>query len=198
MFDNNFANRTARSNLQPERPYYYVNANLDLSGMVNGDTLYFNRDNSTAYLNDRFYNRFITIDENCIIGDVLIRTEPYIQTFAETANGPLFTIGGAETIETPVVVPYAASSGFGPKIPPQFSGASLRTNQMNTNPNNYFGHTAARFPYGQDNSGNPNTNTKYKFLAITLTNPDQSLGTAIVEFGTIYVTLKVYPKIFTR
>jgi len=187
-------NKTFRTSIPSQPPYYYVSAELDLAGISNGETLYFNLDNSFDYTTNRDYYRYIQITNQSIIGDVIVSTDPVVTTLSETANGPLFTIGGAPSIYSDVDVPYAAPAGFGPKIPPQFSGSSLRTNELNANPVNYFGHTAAGFPYGQDNSGNPDTNKNFKFLAITIRNPDLSLGVPIVESGVVKVIIKVYPK----
>lgn len=184
-----------RTNLAPGKPYSYIRASLDLAGALAGDTLYFNKDNSTAYLTTRDYYRFIQITNESIIDDVIVSTlnDPVVTT-AETANGPLFTIGGAQSTALPVVVPYAAPAGFGPQTPPQFSGAALRTNQLNANPVNYFGHSAAAFPYGEDNNGNPDLNTNYKYLAITVSSPDVATGTVLVTSGTVEITLKLISK----
>lgn len=186
-------NKPFKNNIPPQPPYDYIRAQLDLKGAKNGDTYYFNLDNNLNYLKNPNYTRFIKLTEQNIIGDVVVSTEPFIQIY-ETNNGPLFTIGGALNTNSPVVVPYAAPSGFGPKNPPQFSGESLRTNEMNSNPINYFGHSAAKFPYGEDNSGNPNTNTNYIFLGITIYSSDIPIGKVIIEKGIVNVILKVYLK----
>lgn len=171
-----------------------ITASLDITGAKNGDTFYFNLDDDFDYLYVRDYYRFIQITKETIVGDVIVKTSPPIVPMNQTVNGPIFTIGGAQNINSPVVVPYAAPSSFGPKVPPQFSGAPLKVSELNSSPINYFGHSAAKFPYGQDNNGNPNTQSNYKFLAITITSPDVPVGTILVESGIVYVSLKVYPK----
>lgn len=186
--------KTFRTGLLPQLPYQYITASLDLTGAKNGDTFYFNLDDDFDYLYVRDYYRYIQITKESIIGEVIVRTDPNIITLQETLNGPVFTIGGAENTSSGVTIPYAAPVGFGPKIPPQFSGASMRTFELNANPINYFGHSAAKFPYGQDNSGNPNTQTNYKFLAITISSIDVPVGTPLILSGIVYITLKVYPK----
>lgn len=194
LFDNNFTNRTFRTNLQPERPYYYVTASLDLTGARNGETLYFNADNNLDYLNNRNYAKYHILTQDLIIGDVIVWTDPVIVTNAVTPNGPTFDVGGAESLTTPVVVPYGAPIGFGPKVPPQFSGAPITLSNLNAKTINYFGHSAAKFPYGETNASVPDTNTNYKYLALTIENSDLPPDTLLIESGTIHVRIRVYPK----
>lgn len=187
-------NKTIRSNIPPKLPYKYVTASLDLSGAVNGDTFYFNLDNSLEYRKMREYYRFIRITKESIIGEVDVYVDNPIQTVQETLNGPLFTIGGALNTSSRVVVPYAAPSFWVPLLPPQFNGSSLRTFEINQNPTNYFGHSAAKFPYGEDNNGNPDPIDNYQLLAITVSSIDFPLGTPLIVSGLVRVVLKVYTK----
>ena len=199
---NNQTHKVIRSNLPPQKPYFYVTASLDVSGMYAGDTLYFNSDNSTAYLNDPYYTQFVVINENCIIGDVLVQTDPPVLLRNDvplntTPFAPelLCAIGGAESLTSEVVLPYASPFGFGAQVPPRFAGSPLSLGQLNQNPVNYFGHTAARFPYGVTNDGVPDSRTNLNFLAFTLyANSMYPAGTPLIASGRVYVKLKVYPK----
>lgn len=199
---NNQTHRVYRSNLAPRKPYYYVTASLDVSGMRAGDTLYFNADNDIAYLQDPFYTNFVTLNENCIIGDVLVRTDPPVLLrndlpFSTIPFAPelLCALGGAESLTSEVVLPYAAPFGFGARAPPQFAGSPLSLGQLNQNPVNYFGHTAARFPYGVTNAGVPDTRTNLNYLAFTVyANSVYPIGTPLIASGRVYIKLKVYPK----
>jgi hypothetical protein len=177
--------------------------------MLAGDTLYFNVDNSTAYLEDPFYTGFITIDGNSMIGDVIVRTDPVIRTFDTLPgigylippgielSGLVCAIGGAESLAEPVVLPYSAPTGFGPQSPPKFCGSFMSIGELNQNPINYFGHTAARFPYGVTNSlvSDPRTNLNY--LAFTIyANATFPVGTPAIQSGRLHLKMKVYPKTF--
>lgn len=189
-----------------EKPYVYITASLDLSGMLAGETLYFNQDNSTAYLSDPYYNGFITLDENVLVGDVLIRTSPPIVLFprprvANVSTGNTYIpvtcgIGAAESLGAPVELLYCAPQNWGVQTPPQYNGALFTVEQLNANPISYFGHTAARFPYGVTNTLLPDTRTNLRYLGVTFYSDGVRLpvGTPLVESGTIHVTLKVYPK----
>lgn len=187
-------NKTFKTGLLPSLPYQYITVSLDLTGAKNGDTFYFNLDDDFNYLYMRDYYQYIQITKESIIGEVIVWTDPIVTVLQETANGPVFTIGGAQSTNSPVIVPYAAPSGFGPQVPPMFSGSELRTTELNANPINFFGHSAAKFPYGQDNNGNPDSQTNYRFLAITISSIDVPVGTVLINSGIVYVKLKVYPK----
>lgn len=192
------------SNLPSCPPFYYLEGSLDLSGMRTGDTRYFNVDNSLAYENDPEYTGFLTLKGTCILGDVIVRTEPQLQmpayigaTGIFAAPSVLCMVGGARSPSDPVVLPYSAPFGFGAQTPPKFNGSTLSIGQLNQNPISYFGRTAARFPYGVTNSGTPNTLTDYNYLAITVfANSLYPAGTLMIESGTIHIKLKVYPKTF--
>jgi hypothetical protein len=183
-----------RTNLSPQLPYEYITSSLDLAGAKNGDTFYFNLDEDFDYLTTRDYYRYIQITQNSIIDEVIVWTDPVIVATQITPNGPLFTIGGAQDLQSPVAVPYAATIAFGPKVPPQFSGSPLNVSEINGNPINYFGHSAAKFPYGQTNAGVPDNRTNLRYLAITISSIDAPVGTILIESGVVYVTLKVLSK----
>ncbi len=138
-------NNPFTSGVKPDLPYYYLSVSLDLSGAMAGETLYFNEDNSTEYLKLRDYYKFIQITSDSLIGDVIVSTEPELVCI-DTPNDIYFTIGGAANTRSPVVLPYAAYPGSG-KLPPLFSGSSISSAAMNLHPINYFGHSAAKFPY---------------------------------------------------
>lgn len=193
-----------RSNLPTRQPFFYIEGSLDLSGMRTGETRYFNVDNSLAYETDPAYTGFLTLNGTCILGDVIVRTEPQLQTPAYVGGlgfppspGVLCMIGGARSTSDPVVLPYSAPFGFAAQTPPKFNGSTLSIGQLNQNPISYFGRTAARFPYGVTNNGTPDTLTDYNFLAITVfANSLYPAGTLMIDSGTIHIKLKVYPKTF--
>jgi hypothetical protein len=191
--DNTIFNLPYRSNLAPKNPYRYLTASLDLAGAINGDTLYFNLDNNVDYLTNRDYARYIILTQESIIDEVIAWADPVVVA-QTTPNGPLFNIGGAETLSSAVAVPYAAPIGFGPKIPPQFSGAPVNLASLNAKSINYFGHAAAKFPYGKTNALVVDPRTNLNYLAITVTNPDLPAQTPIVESGMVHVQLRVFPK----
>jgi hypothetical protein len=184
-----------RSNIAPAKPYYYVQASLDLSGARTGDTLYFNLDNSLSYLTKREYTRFIILNENVLLGEVMVRTRPVIELLEPTMESPHFWIGGAADTQSAVMIPWAAPATYGPIPPPGFSGRYLTLNEINANPINPFGHTSAVFPYGIDTNGQPNTRADLRYLSISIlpAQPTASSETVIKQ-GTVEVTVKVYPK----
>jgi len=82
-------NKTYRGSLPPREPYYYIRANLDLSGQsANDKVYYFNRDNSFAYTDARkfaypnpdSYPGYYMIEDNAVIGEVAVYSNPDIQT----------------------------------------------------------------------------------------------------------------------
>lgn len=193
-------NRTIRSNIQPTKPYYYIQSSLDLSGARLGDTLYFNQDNSLAYLTDRDYKRFIILNQNVLLGEVMVRTQPTVELLDPESEAPVFWIGGAPDTQSEVAVPWAAPSDYGPIAPPGFSGRYLSLDEINANPINQYGHTSAIFPYGVNTNGDPDPRTDLRYLAISilpnlsarpLTRP---LPGTIIKQGTVQVTIKIYPK----
>jgi hypothetical protein len=194
MFDNNVFNRTYRSNIAPEKPYRYITASLDLSGALNGETMYFNLDNSFEYIVNRDYKKYIILTQDTIVNEVIVWADPVILSSEVTANGPIFNIGGAETLKTPVVVPYAAPIAFGPKVPPQFSGAPVDIDSLNAKTINYFGHSAAKFPYGVTNNYVPDSRTNLNYLAITISNPDVLPLRRLVDSGIVHVQIRIHPK----
>lgn len=195
------SNKTFRTNLDPTKPYYYIQTSLDLKGTVAGETLYFNEDNSIDYLENPYYNKFWTVDGNSIIGDVFVHTDPKISLASNTYPGDVLQpilcgIGGAASLSDPVELMYLAPAFYGPQIPPRYNGFPLTVGQLNADPISYFGHTAARFPYGVTNDLIPDTRTNLRYLGITFyaDGGDLPAGTPLVESGVVHVTFKVYPK----
>lgn len=99
-------NKTFRGSKLPGEPYYYIRANLDLSGVTLEDeganVFYFNADNSFAYANKSKINGYVNpdtypayhlIDDNNVIGEVSVYSNPDL---AASANlGQLsFSVGG--------------------------------------------------------------------------------------------------------
>lgn len=74
-------NKSYRGSVPAKDPYYYIRAQLDLTGIKANDVhLYFNKDNSFAYLNTAVnaypnpdnYPKYITIDDNSLVGEVTV------------------------------------------------------------------------------------------------------------------------------
>lgn len=212
----NGMNQTFKTGTEPKAPYYYITASLDLSGCTNG-TYYFNEENSLAYANDPNFNKFIVVNENVIISEVMVYTNPAL-VLNEEVKECAFTIGGAANHSTsPVVVPWAAPAGSPPGVPPAFSGESLTADELNAGPVNYFGHEGGHFPYFYNGVAD-DPSSEYRFLAITIDSDLQFAGLneklvarskrrararglrslpsgpVVVDEGRVTVVLKLYPK----
>lgn len=90
-------NKTYRGSLPPREPYYYIRANLDLSGKAaDNKVYYFNRDNSfaytdgskTGYPNPDSYPGYYMIEDNAVIGEVAVYNNPEL-TYSSGAEGEL-------------------------------------------------------------------------------------------------------------
>lgn len=200
-------NRTFKADSSSAAPYYYVRASLDLAGAVDGGVYYFNHDNNFNYASVREYNNYVVIDENSIIGEVVVYSNNDFVA-ADAENAPEFAIGGAAhpSVGGGVQVRWAAPAGSTPGL-----GADLTMNEVNAGSVHLYGHEGGHWPYNQ-----PNANT-YKFLAVEV-NPGQlapqagrdltrsekrkirrigrslPVGNLAVEEGKLTVVLKVYPK----
>ena len=156
-------------------PYYYIVASLDLTGAISGGTYYFNKENNLAYLDRLDYDKFYILDKNAIVDEVSVYAYPEVKATNLNVYGPIFLIGGAEDSFSETVLPYAAPSGYGPILPPGFSGAPLTVAQLNEGSVNIFGHVAAKFPYGVTNFGIPDPRTDLKYLSVSvLPHPQES------------------------
>lgn len=209
-------NQTFKTGTEPKAPYYYITASLDLTGCTNG-TYYFNAENSLSYANDPNFSKFIIVNENVVISEVAVYTNPAL-VLNEEVKECAFTIGGAANHSTsPVVVPWAAPAETPPGVPPAFSGEALTADQLNAGSVNYFGHEGGHFPYFYNGVADDPSHD-YRFLAITIdsdlqfTGLNEKLlarskrrararglrslpsGPVVVEEGRVSVVLKVYPK----
>lgn len=193
--NNHFLNKTFRLHHTSAPVVEYVHVELDLSGMRKGETVFFNRENMRS-VDPRFESNihYLTLDGNSIIGDVLVYAQPDLVSTSFGSSATTLTIGGAVSRSASVELPYAAPAGYGPRTPPQFSGAALTLAQVAARPVNYFGHTAAKFPYGQTNGGVPDARTNLKHVGVTVSHPTASVGAPLIESGTLHVILKVYTK----
>lgn len=107
-------NKVYRSGVKPGSPYYYITGSLDLTGAVEGGTYFFNFDNDFTYASSRDYANFIIVDENMIISEVIVYTDPEIDTVDGTTY---LAIGGADysdPIDNSVKVWWAAPPAYGP------------------------------------------------------------------------------------
>jgi hypothetical protein len=161
-------NRTFRTSISSQAPYYYLNADLDMVDVKVGETYYFNSDNDFIYRTARDYNNFYTLDSSSIVDEVVVYAPVKLKASQETVYGPVLLIGGAQSTSSEVVIPYAAPTGYGPKVPPQFSGFPMRIADINSGSVNIFGHSAAKFPYGVTNYGVPDLRTDLKFLSVSI------------------------------
>ncbi|NDB36254.1 MAG: hypothetical protein EB023_13170, partial [Flavobacteriia bacterium] len=109
-------NKAFKTGQDPEQPYYYVNASLDLSGRASG-TYYFTQDNNYDYAFNRSYNRFVILDNNALISEVSVFANNDLVD-ADPENAALFWIGGAPAPSAmdQVVVPWAAPAGSAPGL----------------------------------------------------------------------------------
>lgn len=197
-------NKAFKSGQEPGKPYYYINASLDLSGRAEG-TYYFNADNNYEYALNRDYNKYHIIDENMIISEIAVfANNDLIEVDGEN---PDFWIGGAPKPSTglQVMVPWAAPSGS-----PSGAGDIMSVSDINSGSVHLYGHEGGNIPYAL---GSQN----YKYLAITI-NPNTSLpaesrsevkakrskkqlyrglpsGDPLILEGKVSVSVKVYPKI---
>ena len=156
-------NRVFRTDAQPVPPYYYISAHLDISGMMKGQTFYFNKDNNLSYLDpkgtdDGGYYKYWMIDSNAVIGDVVVYSNSAI--ISDTlGSGNYFEIGGADSNDGrpvgPVVVNWAGKTGH--------SAHPISVNDINTGSVCYYGHEGGHNALND----NPDQNNK-KVLAISL------------------------------
>lgn len=99
-------NKTFRSGVSPEQPYYYISAYLNLAGLHTGSSqetdpyiFYFNKENNFNYLDRRLYptpedyGKFYTIDENAVIGEVTVYANPSI-IYEGDIDDLKFEVGG--------------------------------------------------------------------------------------------------------
>lgn len=196
-------------------PYYYINAYLDLAGLVLNEaddqvqlphiTLYFNRDNNYKYLDplNDYYGLHI-IESTSVIGDVVVYSNPDL-----VSNKNLrFNVGGAVDTDSPVSVTWGGRTGF--------SAESLNKDDINNGQVCFFGHEGGHLINSSDD---PDSNLR-RYLAVTITElvGDEApvaaqdnesvrsrhrerrqrllrqLQDYAVDSGVLHVTVKVYPK----
>ena len=157
------SNKTFKTSLAPNAPYYYISTHLDLSGVVvpsEGITYYFNKDNNLGYMLTSLtpgigyedYHKFHMIDENAVIGEVVIFSNPDLVEGTVTVGKEIkFRIGGAETTTDPVLAPdtWGGITGFFPGL--------VGVSDVNTGSICYFGHEGGGLAEDK------------KFLAVTIT-----------------------------
>lgn len=216
-FSGNGNNKVFKVSGDPAAPYYYLSGTLNLAGAVENGTYYFNLDNSLEYADNRDYNRYIMVDENALISEVIVFSDEDIVPVDGEEGALDFLIGGADkmnALDPAVVVPWAAPAGSAPVAPPGFVGDYVSWEEVNAGTVNYYGHEGGHFPYFNNGTG-PDLSKRYKYLAVTV-KKDRSLpepehlgkglrqkkrvyrglpdGDAVVAEGKISVILKIYPK----
>jgi hypothetical protein len=156
------SNKTFKTGLAPGAPYYYISAHLDLSGIIvpqGGITYYFNKDNNLGYMLTPLtpgigyeeYRKFHMIDENAVIGEVVLYSNPDLIQGNVTPGFQLaFKVGGAESTvdEVNVLDVWGGPTGFTPE--------KVNVADVNTGSVCYFGHDGGGV--AQDK----------KFLAVTI------------------------------
>jgi hypothetical protein len=169
-------NKVFKTGINPAKPYYYITASLDLSNAVYNGTYYFNYDNDYQYANNRDYSRFISVDDNMILSEVVVYTDPDMVEY-DAERGVYFSIGGAESVDgkpkNAVKVYWAAPSDIGvnnPPSEPHYNGYPLTIDELNDGAVNYYGHEGGHFPYFLNNEGTADTSVKYRYLAVTITD----------------------------
>lgn len=139
-------NITFRTSIAPGKPYYYINAYLDLTGLEVGQApnnyiYYFNAENNFNYLSSSLhpegpdaYPGFYPIDDNAVIGEVVVYTYPNPE-YSYNGGDPsdlTFEIGGAyipsvaETSLNPIDV-WAGPTG---NVPGGISGTEIVSSQI--------------------------------------------------------------------
>lgn len=95
-------NKTYRSTLPPADPYFYITANLDLTGLEVGQVedlnylYYFNKENNFNYLKDPSnYGGYYMLDDNMVIGEVTVYCNPEVQYEFGNLSNLRFEVGGA-------------------------------------------------------------------------------------------------------
>ena len=170
----NGLNKAFKTGTEPKAPYYYLTGSLDLSGCPLG-TYYFNLDNDFSYANDPVYRRFISVDENVVLSEVTVYSNPPLVVEGEVDL--MVRIGGAaNTTTSPVVVNWAAPAGNAPVLPPGYSAGPLTIEQVNSGSVNYYGHEGGHFPYYTDDSSAEDLSDGYRFLAISIEEDDRSVA----------------------
>lgn len=179
-------NKTYRGSLPPREPYYYIRANLDLSGQsANDKVYYFNRDNSFAYADARkfaypnpdSYPGYYMIEDNAVIGEVAVYSNPdLVQSDAEGQWE--YEVGGL----------YRPSSGSASIDvwggPTGNSAGSLSADQIAEGQTCYYGSEPLDPDYDAEDGSR-------RFLGLKISGG--SSGDKIVS-GNLFVVLKVYPK----
>lgn len=141
------SNKTFKTGLAPGAPYYYISAHLDLSGAIVPEegslTYYFNKDNNLGYLITPLtaglgyeqYHKFHMIDENAVIGEVVLYSNPDLVAGTVPAGYQVvFRVGGALDTVSDVL----ASDTWGG--PTGFSAGLVNSDDINTGSVCYFGH----------------------------------------------------------
>lgn len=208
------SNKVFKNALLPSPPYYYVNAYLDLAGLVLEEnelfndapniTLYFNRDNNYNYLDPKNdYHGFHVIESTSVIGDVVV----YSNSELVSSNDLSFLVGGAVDTSSPVSVNWGGQTGF--------TSGALNVDDINNGQICYYGHEGGHKLTVDD----PDSNLR-RYLAVTIIDnglnalnnsaeEDESvrskhkarrskllrqLQNYAVDSGVLHVTVKVYPK----
>jgi hypothetical protein len=201
-------NKTFKAGEGSAPPYYYISASLDLANAVDGGTYYFNYDNNYDYASLREYNKYIVVDENVLIDEVVVYANNDLVPMSEDPENVVnIWIGGAAhpSVGGGVQVLWAAPAGDAPGV-----GNGFTHSEINAGSVHLYGHEGGHHPYGV-----PDSDT-YKFLALEV-NPSRGLseprvmsradkrrirangrslpvGPVVLSEGKVTVVLKVFPK----
>jgi hypothetical protein len=165
-----------RSHQPVKEPYYYISAQLDLSGKnALNKVYYFNKDNNFSYMSVRDYAAYYKLDDNSLISEVVAYCSPDFAYSGNLAN-LRFSIGGVQApsvtaaLANPPIDIWGGPTGSAPGV--------MSVVQLENAQSCHFGSE----PDGI-----------HKFLAVKLSDTSSPSSASVVE-GQIYVVLKVYPK----
>jgi hypothetical protein len=165
-------NLVYRSNIASADPYYYITAQLDLSGKSsNNKVYYFNKDNNFEYLVNKNYSSFYKVDANAVIAEVTVYSSPDF-SYTGDLQYLYFDVGGAEA---PVLNNSNIDLWGGPT---GNSPGSVSVEQL---------ENAQSCLFGSEPAGDK------KYLAVNVYDDDGETNKFVVK-GQIYVVMKVYPK----
>jgi hypothetical protein len=181
--EDNKAFKSAQIN---KEPFYSIKARLNLAGLESNDVYYFNKENTLTYMDARKtpypdeYGQYYTIDDHSVIGEIMVCSNPDME-YAGDINDISFTVGGVYkpsiSLTNPGMDPWGGLTGNSP--------GPISVNQLKVAQICYYGSS----PLNDDHD--PDLGSK-KYLALKIS--DESDNVHMFTKGSIYITVKVYPK----
>jgi hypothetical protein len=186
-------NKTIRSNIKPNRPYYFITAHLDIAKIIPSEAnqnfkfmLYFNKENNFNYRDHPDidnYRHYWTFVDNCVIGDVTFYTSPSINKTNTLEDVSILYIKAGLTGP-----PTSGSYTFGD----QWTGLTgiTPTNLVNTVTVVNLDYTSQLLSIGRS----PNIINDQKYLGLYIEGFTSSLPQPYRSNISVHVVIKVYPK----